>query len=259
MGTVIKNSEELDALWKEYNKHNSQELKDKIIVGYSPLVKYIAGRVNMYLCNNVEFDDLVGYGVFGLIDAVNKFQLTKNVKFETYASLRIRGAILDSVRKMDWIPRSLRQKQKKVDNVMSELENELGREPTDEELAAKLEINIDELQDMITETNISAMVSLEDYTEQNYESNIEEFDIKQTKQPEFELEQKELKDMMKNALKSLSEREQKIIYLYYFEELTLKEISKILEISESRISQIHSKAIVRLRSKLGEFKYLINE
>jgi len=257
LGAIIKNSEELEKAWKEYVKYNTQELKDKIIIGYSPLVKYIAGRVNIYLCNNVEFEELVSFGVFGLIDAVNKFQLTKNVKFETYASLRIRGAILDSVRKMDWIPRSLRHKQKKVDLVMSELETELGREPTDEELAQKLGINLDELQEVITETNISAMVSLDEYTEQNYESNINEFTTNKSEQPEYEIEKKETKEMLKSAVNSLSEREQKIIFLYYFEELTLKEISKILEISESRISQIHSRAIVRLRGKLGDSNYLL--
>jgi len=257
LSSIIKDSEELEKLWREYAKNNDQELKDKIIVGYAPLVKYIAGRVNMYLCNNVEFEELVSYGVFGLIDATNKFQLTRNVKFETYASLRIRGAILDSVRKMDWIPRSLRHKQKKIDQVMSELEAELGREATDEELAEKLGITIDEVQGVLAETNISAMVSLDEYTEQNYESNIDGFVTRKAEEPEYRLEQKEMKDILRSALSSLSEREQKIIYLYYFEEMTLKEISKTLDISESRISQIHSKAIVRLRGKLGQYNYLI--
>ena len=131
-------------LWDDYAKNKSPEIREKIILEYAPLVKLVAGRLSMYLGYNVEYDDLVGYGIFGLIDAIDKFDYGKNVKFETYASLRIRGAILDQIRKMDWIPRSLRQKQKKIDSAMAKIESEEGRMATDEELAGELEISVDE-------------------------------------------------------------------------------------------------------------------
>ena len=136
-----------EKLWEEYQKKKTPELREKLIIEYSPLVKLVAGRLSMYLGYNVEYDDLVGYGIFGLIDAIDKFDYGKNVKFETYASLRIRGAILDQIRKMDWIPRSLRQKQKRIEAAMAKIESETGHIASDEELAAELEITIDELAD----------------------------------------------------------------------------------------------------------------
>lgn len=258
MSSIIKDAEKLEKVWEDYKKTPTKALKDKIIVGYAPLVKYIAGRMSVYLANNVEYDDLVSYGVFGLIDAVDKYKLTKNVKFETYASLRIRGAILDNIRKMDWIPRTLRQKQKMLDKAITELEGELGRFPTDEEIAKKLDIKTDEVNKLVQETNVSSVISLDDYTDQNYETNILDFkEDKISDTPEKQVEREEVKRLLKDAMEDLNEREKKLVFLYYFEELTLKEISKVLEVSESRISQLHSNILLKLKKKLGKYQTIL--
>lgn len=241
-----------DALWDEYIKTKSPKLREQLIIEYAGLVKVVAGRMGMYLGYTVEFDDLVGYGVFGLIDAIDKFELTKGVKFETYASVRIRGSILDQIRKMDWIPRTLRQKQKKLDKAMQDLEAELGRAPTEEELARRLEISIDELEDLVNQTQVANLVSLDEYLEQGSEVHVEAGNKPAFQQPEQVVERQELKRMLAEAISSLTEKEQKVISLYYFEELTLKEISNILDVSESRVSQLHTKSLRKMREKLGD-------
>ena len=157
---------EIELMWERYTLTQSPELKKKIIIHYASLVKYIAGRMNMYLGQNVEYDDLISYGVFGLIDAIDKFDLTKNVKFETYASLRIRGAVIDNIRKMDWVPRSLRKNQKDLEKAYSELENTLGRPATDEEMITFLDISEEEFHNLITKTSITTLISLEQYIDQ---------------------------------------------------------------------------------------------
>lgn len=145
------------ALWEEYARTKSSKIREKLILEYAGLVKIVAGRLGMYLGYTVEYDDLVGYGIFGLIDAIDKFELSKGVKFETYASLRIRGAIIDQIRKMDWIPRTIRQKQKKIETAMQELERELGRTPNSEELAEYLEVTVEEVEQMISQANLSSL------------------------------------------------------------------------------------------------------
>ena len=150
---------EKNKLWETYAKTKDSSVKEKIIIEYAPLVKFVAGRLSMYLGYTVEFDDLVGYGIFGLIDAIDKFDYEKGIKFETYASLRIRGSILDQIRKMDWIPRSVRQKQKKIDSAMSSLEAKLNRPATEEELAGFLELSVDELLQWMEQTNKSNISS----------------------------------------------------------------------------------------------------
>ena len=152
--------DENSALWSEYKKTNSPELKEELILKYAPLVKFVAGRIGIYFGGNVEYEDLVSYGIFGLIDAIDKFDLDKGVKFRTYASLRIRGAIIDSVRNLDWIPRSLRQKSKELEKLYADLENELGRSATDEDVANKLGISTEEFGKMLTDINISSLISL---------------------------------------------------------------------------------------------------
>lgn len=205
----------------------------------------------MYLGYNVEYDDLVGYGTFGLIDAINKFDYSKGYKFETYASLRIRGAILDQIRKMDWIPRSIRQKQKKLDNAYQSLEVKYGRNITDEEVAMELDITLDELGDWQNQTKITNIISLDEFLEQGSEKKTEQYFSTTFEQPEKIVEQKELKEILARTLDTLTEKEKKVIVLYYYEDLTLKEISKILEVSESRISQLHTKALQKMKAKLG--------
>lgn len=245
-------AEEKLKLWEEYGKNKTPELREKIIIEYASLVKIVAGKLGIYLGYNVEYDDLVGYGTFGLIDAIDKYDFDKGVKFETYASLRIRGAILDQVRRMDWLPRTVRQKQKRMDAAYQKLETESGRFATDEELAAELEISVEELGQWQAQTKAAGVVSLDEYLEQGSENGIVgTVESEDFAGPEKQMEQKTMKELLVQSLESLTEKEKKVILLYYYEELTLKEISEVLEVSESRISQLHTKAIQKLRLKLG--------
>ncbi|MDE7431293.1 MAG: FliA/WhiG family RNA polymerase sigma factor [Lachnospiraceae bacterium] len=239
-------------LWQDYMKTRNSEKRDMIILEYAPLVKIVAGRLNMYLGYNVEYDDLVGYGIFGLIDAIDKFDYGKGVKFETYASLRIRGAILDQIRKMDWIPRSLRQKQKKIEAAISKIENEYGRTATDEEIAKEIGIDTDELQNWQGQAKITNIVSLDEFIEASGEKESGFVKTNSFEQPENVVIKNELKQQLADALTTLTEKERKVILLYYYEELTLKEISIVLEVSESRVSQLHTKALQKMRAKLGD-------
>ena len=238
-------------LWKSYSKSKTSDVREKIIIEYAGLVKIVAGRLSMYLGYNVDYDDLVGYGIFGLIDAVDKFDYSKGIKFETYASFRIRGAILDEIRKMDWIPRTLRQKQKKLDTALKKIELELGRSATDEEIAKELDITIDELDSWQNQANLTNLLSLDEYVEAGRDINSEKSLTSRYDSPEKMMEKEELKEILIQSLEALTEKEKKVILLYYYEELTLKEISNILEVSESRISQLHTKALQKMRTKLG--------
>ena len=241
-------------LWDEYGRTKSAELREKIIIEYAPLVKLVAGRLSMYLGYNVEYDDLVSYGIFGLIDAIDKFDPAKEVKFETYASLRIRGTILDQIRKMDWIPRTIRQKQKQIDAAMREIEQEKGSGATDREIAGKLGISEEEYLDMQGQMKITNLVSLNEYLEQggsdvpNEKSGSRQFDS-----PEEVIERDELKQVLSESLELLTEKEKKVILLYYYEDLTLKEISRILEVSESRVSQLHTRGLQKMKEKMGKY------
>lgn len=245
-------------LWESYKKNNISELRDRIILEYAPLVKIVAGRMSIYLGNNVEYDDLVGYGVFGLIDAIDKFDFEKEVKFETYASLRIRGAILDQIRKMDWIPRTLRQKQKKIDEVKKRIEIQCGRNATDEEIARELEISDEEYINWQNQMQITGLISLNEFLEQGSESVIKGEVSVHFEQPEKLVENNELKEVLSSSLETLTEKERKVILLYYYEELTLKEISRILEVSESRISQLHTKALQKMKGKMGNYMGILS-
>lgn len=242
---------EKNRLWESYAKTGDADIREMLIVEYAPLVKIIAGRLSMYLGYNVEYEDLVSYGIFGLIDAIDKFDYGKGIKFETYASLRIRGAILDQIRKLDWIPRTLRQKQKRMDAALLKLEKELGRPATDSEMAAELGITIDEYYSWEGQTKASALVSLDEYLEQGAEIKTDSNQPVRFDSPEEVVEKQELKRLLKEALEILTEKEKKVVLLYYYEELTLKEISAIMEVSESRISQLHTKALQKMKAKLG--------
>lgn len=241
-------------LWSEYSRTRNTALRDQLIIEYSQLVKLVAGRLGMYLGYSVEYDDLCGYGIFGLIDAIDKFDCNKNVKFETYASLRIRGAILDQIRKMDWIPRSLRQKQKKIDAAMSKIEAQKGRVATDEELAEELGITLDEFNDWQGKTKATNLISLDEYTEtQGTEAKMDSVTNARFDQPEDVVEKEELKKMIVEAISLLTDKERSVVTLYYYEEMTLKEISLVLDVSESRVSQLHTKALLKMKSKLGPY------
>lgn len=242
-------------LLEEYSKSQSPELREKIILEYAPLVKVVAGRLSMYLGYNVEYEDLVSYGIFGLIDAIDKFDYMKEVKFETYASLRIRGSILDQIRKMDWIPRTIRQKQKKIESVIREIEQETGHAASDEDIAKALGISDDEYLEWQSQMKITGLVSLNEYMEQGSDvsQDYNRHTTSHFESPEERIEKTELTKVLGEALQLLTEKEQKVITLYYFEELTLKEISNILEVSESRISQLHTRALQKMKTKMGNY------
>lgn len=242
-----------DKLWKDYIANHTEKLREQIIVEYVPLVKLVAGRLNMYLGYTVEYDDLVGYGIFGLIDAIDKFDYGKGIKFETYASLRIRGSILDQIRKMDWIPRSVRQKQKQMESAITKLEKEKGANIKDKDIAQELGISLEEYRNWEGLANISNIASLDEFMEQGAESGVKEFRNTAYIEPEDAVDREEIKKMLMAALELLTEKERKVVLLYYYEDLTLKEVAQVLEVSESRISQLHSKALEKMKKHLGRY------
>ncbi len=247
-------------LWRKYSETRDPAIREQLILEYADLIKYVAGRLSIYFGSNVEYDDLIGYGVFGLIDAIEKFDPSKKIKFETYGSLRIRGAIIDSIREQDWAPRSLRKKSKDLEKAWSELENKLGHAASDQQVADQMGISVDELNKLVQEMNMSQMVSLDDYLEQNHEAGLELSDSSSTEiLPERRMEIVEVRDILSEAIERLPEKEKTVISLYYHEELTLKEISAIMKVSESRISQLHTKAILRMRGRLERQRSLMGD
>ena len=248
-----------EKLWDAYRQKKTQETREQLIIEYAQLVKLVAGRLSMYLGHNVEYDDLVSYGIFGLIDAIDKFDLEKNVKFETYASLRIRGAILDQIRKMDWIPRSVRQRQRKIDEAMKQIEMRTGKTASDEELAKQLGLTDEELCSWQTQLKVTNVVSLNEFEETGPEPMIDSAHPVRFSQPEEVVEEEELKEKLAESLELLTEKERRVIELYYYEDMTLKEISKILEVSESRISQLHTKALNKMRKKMGVYMNILTD
>ncbi|MGN0312779.1 MAG: FliA/WhiG family RNA polymerase sigma factor [Lachnospiraceae bacterium] len=246
-------AEEKEKLWQKYRQQPTGELREQLIIEYSPLVKIVAGRLGMYLGGNLEYEDLVSYGIFGLIDAIDKFNLDKEVKFETYASLRIRGAILDQVRKMDWIPRTIRQRQRKVDDAVKNLENKLGRSATDDEIAQELGLSADEYADWQNQMKVTNLVSLNEFEDQGPEPVMDARHNSHFAEPEKAMEKEGLKEALANSLELLTEKEKQVILFYYYEEMTLKEISLVLEVSESRISQLHTKALQKMKKTMGDY------
>ena len=249
--------ENMEKAWQAYAETRDAALKEKIILAYAPLIKLVAAKLSAHIGIHVEFEDMLSYGIFGLIDAIDKFDISKGVKFETYASVRIRGAIIDSLRKLDWVPRTLRQKNKQLDRVYAELEIRLGREPSDEEIAECLGIEGKEADKMMQKASVVSLVSLDDYLDQNHEMPFYGAGKSDAETPEDAYERQEMQEMLAVAIERLSEKEQRVITLYYFEELTLKEISRIMGVSESRVSQIHAKAVTRLRTRLGKYKSMM--
>ncbi len=254
---------ELDAvgeekLWENYISSQEQNIRDYFVIKYAPLVKYVAGKVSMGMPQNIEFDDLVSYGVFGLLDAIGKFDPARGIKFKTYAMTRIRGAIFDELRSIDWIPRSIRQKAKQVELVISELENKLGRTVEDDEIAQEMGISSEEFQSLLNKLTGTSMLSLNDIwymgDENDELSILETLEAPESMNPDILIEKEEIRDYIIDAIKKLPEKEKKVIVLYYYEDLTLKEIGEVLDVTESRVSQLHTKAIMRLRGRLGRIK-----
>lgn len=244
-------------LWDNYIKTKDSKVREQLIIEYSSLVKVVAGRLSMYLGNNVEYDDLVSFGIFGLIDSIDKFDTSMNVKFETYASIRIRGSIIDQIRRLDWIPRTLREKQKSYNNVENTLTLRLGRKPTDSEMIEELGVSEDEYyltQSKLIGTNI---VYIDDDSSNNDDKDglsiSETLEQSTFTSPESNVLKQELSEKLGQALTKLTDKERKVIELYYYNELTLKEIANILEVTESRVSQLHTKALNKLKSHLGDY------
>jgi RNA polymerase sigma factor for flagellar operon FliA len=244
-----------EELWREYKRTNDPKIREKLITAYAPLVKYIAGRISMTTPPNVEFEDLVSYGILGLIDAIEKYDPKMGSKFKTYATLRIKGAIYDELRLLDWVPRSVRQKAKEIEETYSTLEKKLGRPATDEEVAEAMSISTEELNQMTLEVSGTSVVSLDDVKYIGSDSDevavLDTVESQTVPSPEARLEREEMKQLLVEAINKLPQREREVIALYYYEELTLKEIGEVLGVTESRISQLHTKAIMRLRGYLS--------
>lgn len=238
----------IDNLWIEYTETKDKEIKKNLIENYIALVKIVAGRMYNFYGSKVEYDDLLGYGVLGLIDSIDKFDISKNIRFETYAQIRIRGEIIDNIRKLDWIPRSLRKKSKDVQDAIFALENKLGKSPSNKELSKYLEISLGELESLLSDISTFNVSSLEETLLTKGDYNL---DINQDSNiPEQIYEEKEIKELLASSIDKLAENEKKVISLYYYDELTYKEIGHIMDLSESRISQIHSKSILRIKNIL---------
>ncbi len=247
-----------EELWKLYKKSKDKKIREHFVNQYAPLVKYVAGKIAIGMPQNVDFDDLVGYGVFGLLDAIEKFDPNKDIKFKTYAVTRIRGAIYDELRSIDWVPRSVRQKAKELERVIGKLENRLGRSATDEEISKELGISIRELHTLILKISGASILSLSDVwyvgDESDKVSVMETIESPKSLNPDIIVEREEIKNIIVQAISELPDKEKKVLILYYYEDLTLKEIGEVLQVTESRISQLHTKAIMRLRSKLMNIK-----
>lgn len=252
----------IEKLWKDYKKSNNQEVRDKLIIHYAPLVKYVAGRLSISLPKNVDTEDLISYGIFGLIDAIEKFDLKRQIKFETYAISRIKGAIIDELRSLDWVPRSVRHHAKELEKVYIELENRLKRVPTDEELAEALGLSIKELHSLLNQLSYTSLVALEELWTGGSDTDermalIHTIKDKDDKSPAVMYEFEEMKQIIAGAIEKLPKREQIVVALYYYEGLTLKEIGEVLGVTESRVSQLHTKAIIRLKARLKDSRAMI--
>jgi RNA polymerase sigma factor FliA len=253
--TADAESTELDRLWTEFKERAEQSARERLILHYAPLVKYVVGRLAAGLPHTVERADLVSYGMFGLMDALDKFDRTREVKFETYAIPRIKGAIIDELRAMDWVPRSIRFKAREVEKAYSGLESKLRRAPTDGEVAGHLGISLSELHEVVNQISFVSVMALDELVSTGEDrgekrSLLDTLADAASSDPAAELEGQEMRGMLAAAINSLTEREKIVVTLYYFEGLTLAEIGEILGVTESRVCQIHTKAVGQLRLNL---------
>jgi RNA polymerase sigma factor for flagellar operon FliA len=243
--------------WDEYKSKGTESAREALILNYSPLVKYVAGRVAVGLPANIEQADLVSYGIFGLIDAIEKYELDRGIKFETYAISRIRGAIIDELRAIDWVPRSVRYKAREVEKAYTALENKLKRPPSDAEIAGEMEISVDDLNNIYTQLSSVSLVALDELMsveggQGDKLSLVETLEDTRTTGPVESIETAEMKNILTTAINRLPEREKIVVTLYYYEGLTLAEIGKVLGVTESRICQMHTKAVLAMRGKISE-------
>jgi RNA polymerase sigma factor for flagellar operon FliA len=250
---VAKQQDEMAEVWQQFKKNpSSRELRNKLVERYLPLVKYNGERIWSRLPDGVELDDLISAGVFGLMDAIKAFDMGRGVKFETYCVPRIRGAMLDELRSMDWVPRLVRSKASKLNEAVKQLETTLGRSPTEIELAEKMEISVQELEKMMSDANAVGLISLnKKWYETDSYKDVREIDILEDKKGEDPTRRIQKSDLMRLVTKGLNRNERLIIILYYYEEMTMKEIGSTLDLSESRVSQMHSAIVQRLQNQLG--------
>jgi RNA polymerase sigma factor FliA len=247
--------EETQALWLEFRQTGDQALRDRLILTYAPLVKYVAGRLGSGLPAHVDENDLVSYGLLGLIGAIERYDPERDIKFETYAIARIKGAIIDELRALDWVPRSVRSRAREIERAIGELEAKLGTAPTDEQIAEKIGITVTELEDSLTDISRSSIAALDelwsvsgDGDQVSLMDTIE--DTTGPRPPEV-LDETETREALAESIARLPEREKLVVTLYYYEELTLREIGEVLGVTESRVSQLHTKAILRLKARLA--------
>ena len=249
-------AEDSQALFRQYRQSHDQKLRDRLILTYAPLVKYVAGRLGSGLPAHVDENDLVSYGLLGLIGAIERYDPDRDVKFETYAITRIKGAIIDELRAMDWVPRSVRARASEIERAMASLEAQLHRAPTDTEIAEKIGITEEELEDSLTDIARSSIAALDEVWTISSSSGdqvalIDTIEDTEGPEPQTALDETETREALAESIAALPEREKIVITLYYYEELTLREIGDVLGVTESRVSQLHTKAILRLRSRLS--------
>ena len=245
----------IEEIWQRYRQTRDKALRDRLILNYAPLVKYVAGRISTSLPAHVDEGDLVSYGLLGLIGAIERYDPAREIKFETYAISRIKGSIIDELRSLDWVPRSVRSRAREIERAMLELENRLKRPPTDEEVAAEIGITVDEFQDALTAISRSSVAALDELWQistggGDTVSLIDTIEDPHADDPSKAMSQTEVREALADAIQRLPEREKLVITLYYYEELTLREIGEVLSVTESRVSQLHTKAILRLKVRL---------
>ena len=247
--------DDTQTMWLEYRRTGDRKLRDRLVLTYAPLVKYVAGRLGSGLPAHVDEGDLVSYGLLGLMGAIERYDPERDVKFETYAIARIKGQIIDELRAMDWVPRSVRSRAREIERAIGELEAKMGRAPTDEEISAKLGIEVSELEESLNEIARSSIAALDELWTVSGSGDqvalIDTIEDDRAPDPQSNLSQTELKEAVADAIARLPEREKLVVTLYYYEELTLREIGEVLGVTESRVSQLHTKAILRLKAHLG--------
>jgi RNA polymerase sigma factor FliA len=243
------------SLWLEFRRTQDKGLRDRLILTYAPLVKYVAGRLGSGLPAHVDEGDLVSYGLLGLISAIERYDPERDIKFETYAMARIKGAIIDELRALDWVPRSVRSRAREIERAIGELEARLGRAPTDEEIAQKIGISVDELEESLTDISRSSIAALDELWSATGEGDqvslLDTIEDTSGPRPAEALDETELREALADAIARLPEREKLVVTLYYYEELTLREIGEVLGVTESRVSQLHTKAVLRLKARLA--------
>jgi RNA polymerase sigma factor for flagellar operon FliA len=260
---MVERQEDTQALWRQYKLTGERALRDRLILTYAPLVKYVAGKLGSGLPAHVEEGDLVSYGLLGLIGAIERFDPARDIKFETYAIARIKGSIIDELRSMDWVPRSVRARARDIERAIASLEAKLTRAPTDEEIAERLGITEREFQDSLMEISRTSIAALDELWQSSTSGGdpvalIDTIEDPQAAEPQAAMAHTELREALGEAIARLPEREKLVVTLYYYEELTLREIGEVLSVTESRVSQLHTKAILRLKARLGSSRPALN-